>query len=377
VGAGEGFLEARPRHDRIVLFGATGFTGQLIARRLDQLAIPFTMAVRDAAAARALRSQLRTAPAVEIVDVLERGQVRRAVAGARIVVSCVGPYNLFGHGLLEECRGQDLVYIDLTGEQEFVRRSREDVLSHPTRCTFLHSIAFESTLADLLASSIIRPGAAVSDVSSFYRFANSRPSPGTYLTMKVAQLFPTYSVAAGALQETAPLSCEQQFQDESGNGFAALFVPYPEVLFFHDRYRPTTAGSYLLLSAAEATFARRAGGGKAPQLSTILEQHRRSRRAGPAAAERRKQEFSLTVVATEQSGSRERTRIAGRDMYEITALLVVHVVEAVLNGARLPAGAPAPAEIGIWGEIWTRLEAEGLIDAAPGAPLHSTAGPLP
>jgi short subunit dehydrogenase-like uncharacterized protein len=350
------------RDPRIVLLGATGYTARLIARRLDASGIPFTLAARDEARAQALRAELKTRPPVVTLDVLDVGQVARVADRADVVVNCVGPYNLFGQVVLQECRTRELVYIDLAGEQEFIRRSLEEHASTATRATILHSIAFESTLADLLAGDTLCPHTSYRSISSFYSFASSRPSPGTHLTMRLAAQFPSYRLTSGVLTRAAPLSFEEPIDFEAPDGMtAALFMPYPEVVLFGHRYRTADAGSFLLMSDAEALFARATRGRPAPPVDAVLEQHGRQRRAGPGGRERRQQRFTLTVHAVAADGERRTRRLVGSDMYEITALLVLQVVEAVWAGSALPEGVLTPSQIPVWNGIWSRLEADGLV----------------
>jgi short subunit dehydrogenase-like uncharacterized protein len=351
---------------RIALLGATGFTGRLIARRLDRAGIPFTIGARDAARAHALQAELETRPAAMPIDVTQAAQVARVVDDADIVISCVGPYSVYGRVLLEHCRCRPLLYLDVTGEQEFVRASLAADATSPARASIVHSVAFESALADLLAAELVAPHAQYRSIGTYYSFAKSRPSPGTHLTMRVAPHFPAYRLQAGVLHETAPFAFEAALDFAAPAGeTAALFVPYPEVLFFGGRYRTADAGSFVLMSDAEALFARAARSvGATRPLATILAQHARQRRAGPGQTERAQQRFTLTLHAVAADGSRRTGRLAGCDMYGITALLVQHVVEAVLAGATVPPGVHAPAALPVWDGIWARLEAERLV-AAP------------
>lgn len=345
----------------IVLLGATGYTGRLIAHRLDSSGIPFVIAVRREEKAGKLRGELRNPPAVRIVDATDAQQVGRLVDDAAVVINCVGPYNLYGDVVLEECRRRALVYVDLCGEQEFIRRSFAQSASVADGATVLHSIAFESALADLLAHELLPTDVFYRSVASYYSFAHSRPSPGTHLTMRLAPHFPTYHVEDGILTPAAPLSLEEPVDLGSEGATTAFFMPYPEVLFFGARYRTSDAGSYILVSSSEALFLRASRGRSAPAVDVILEQHARKSRQGPSEGERSRQEFTLTVHAVEADGRSHTARLAGRDMYGITAVLVHCVVEAVHAGAEIPTGVLAPSQLPVWGGLWERLAAEELI----------------
>jgi short subunit dehydrogenase-like uncharacterized protein len=346
--------------DAIVLFGGTGYTGGLIARELHVRDIPFTIASREEARGQALRDRLGSTAPVVVADVTDRASFIGALDRAAVVINCVGPYNLFGAALITECRRRELVYVDLCGEQDFVRRSMEDAVDDGPS-TILHSIAFESTLADLLAAGMVAVGQSCASICSYYSFAASRPSPGTHLTMKASRHFPTYRVTAGRLEKAEPLSFEDRGGFGDGLSGIAAFMPYPEVLFFWRRYRPREASSFLLMGASEAALARAARTSPAADLPSIVDQHRRRRREGPSDAERKRQAFTLTVRSVQETGEEQVRQIAGRDMYRVSALLVIHLVEFLSAGATLPKGVLAPAELPVWTGLWTRLQEQGLI----------------
>ena len=350
----------------IVLFGATGYTGTLIARELDSRCIPFTIAARDEARGRALQSRLTHQARVRVADVTAPDSLARALDGAAIVVNCVGPYNVFAAPLIEACRHRDTVYVDLSGEQEVVLRSLE-AGRNGAAATILHSIAFESTLADLLAAEMIQPGQRYARISSYYSFQASRPSPGTRLTMNTARYFPTYCVRAGELERSDPLAFDERVVlDPTGVPQTAVFMPYPEVLFFWKQYRAHEAGSFLVMNSTEAALASAARPTPASDLRSVLELHRSRRREGPAEAERQRQAFTLTVRAVRADGAETTRYVAGHDMYRLTALLVLQVVEFLIAGGTLPKGVLAPGSLPVWSGIWETLRDQGVITARDG-----------
>ena len=74
---------------RIVLYGATGFTGRLTAAALVADDAELTVAGRDAGAVDALARRLGCRGVVARAETAELG---RAFAGAAVVVSCAGPF---------------------------------------------------------------------------------------------------------------------------------------------------------------------------------------------------------------------------------------------------------------------------------------------
>jgi short subunit dehydrogenase-like uncharacterized protein len=113
----------------IVVYGASGFTGQLVAeylaahykgdrsltwamagRSLDKLA-----AVRDAIGAR------KDTPLIA-ADASDPASLQAMIAQARLVLSTVGPYQLYGSELVAACVASGTDYVDLCGEPVWMRQ---------------------------------------------------------------------------------------------------------------------------------------------------------------------------------------------------------------------------------------------------------------
>ena len=117
-------------HD-IVLFGATGFTGELTAAYLAEHApegLRWALAgrnqekleaVRDASGA--ARPELKNLPLLQ-ADSSDDASLRALAESTRVVITTVGPYLQYGEPLVAACAAAGTDYVDLTGEPEFVDR---------------------------------------------------------------------------------------------------------------------------------------------------------------------------------------------------------------------------------------------------------------
>jgi short subunit dehydrogenase-like uncharacterized protein len=113
-------------HD-IVLYGATGFVGQLVAKYLarDPEGSRFSWAIagRNPAKLSALRTVLAdAAPEIIVADTSDRPSIDAMVSKARVVVTTAGPYAEYGgDAVVEACVKQGRHYADLSGEYWFQR----------------------------------------------------------------------------------------------------------------------------------------------------------------------------------------------------------------------------------------------------------------
>lgn len=107
----------------IILVGATGFTGALIAHWFTEHApttLKWALAGRSLQKLEACKSALsdrdRTAPSILVVDTSVEEQCVSLVKKAKVIVTTVGPYALLGESLLGACAKHGTHYCDLTGE---------------------------------------------------------------------------------------------------------------------------------------------------------------------------------------------------------------------------------------------------------------------
>jgi short subunit dehydrogenase-like uncharacterized protein len=113
----------------IVVYGATGFTGQLVAEYLaahykGDANLKWAMAGRSKDKLAAVRDAIG-APAdtpLIVADASDPASLKAMVAQAKSVISTVGPYLLYGSELLAACVASGTDYFDLCGEPPWMRR---------------------------------------------------------------------------------------------------------------------------------------------------------------------------------------------------------------------------------------------------------------
>jgi short subunit dehydrogenase-like uncharacterized protein len=138
----------------LVVFGATSFVGRILAGYLaDEFGVDGKL--RWAAAGRsrdkleALRRSLGTAAArLELIetDAADAAGLARMCGQARVIVSTVGPYALFGEPLVKACADTGTDYCDLTGEVQWMRRmiATYEAAAKKSGARIVHSCGFDS-----------------------------------------------------------------------------------------------------------------------------------------------------------------------------------------------------------------------------------------
>jgi short subunit dehydrogenase-like uncharacterized protein len=106
---------------RIVVFGATGYTGELTARALvDRGATP-VLAGRNAARLDALASELGGGLETRVADVSVPDTLRELVGRGDVLISTVGPFATLGEPAIDAAIAAGAHYLDSTGEAGFIR----------------------------------------------------------------------------------------------------------------------------------------------------------------------------------------------------------------------------------------------------------------
>lgn len=176
----------------VVMFGATGFTGELTARHLASR-MPakgrWALAGRNQTKLEAVRERLaQDFPALAelpllIADSSDPDSLREVAESTSVVISTVGPYLRYGEGLVSACAEAGTDYVDLTGEPEFVDemyvKYHQTALESGAR--LVHSCGFDSIPHDLGALFTVRqlPSDARITVRGVVR-SNAAFSGGTF-----------------------------------------------------------------------------------------------------------------------------------------------------------------------------------------------------
>ena len=146
-------------HD-VVLFGATGFTGRLVAEYLvlhgpPSLRLALAGRSRDKleAARRdlAVHSPRATELPLLLGDARDQVAVEAMASSARVVCTTVGPYSKYGAALVAACARVGTDYCDLTGEVPFMRETidRHDATAKTSGARIVHACGFDSIPSDL------------------------------------------------------------------------------------------------------------------------------------------------------------------------------------------------------------------------------------
>ncbi len=152
-------LNMNPQFD-VIVFGATSFVGQILAQYLSdtfnndesQETLNWAIAGRsqsklDEVKAKINQPELTTLQA----DAHDEAAIRAMCGQAKVIISTVGPYALYGETLVKVCAETGTDYCDLTGEVQWIDRMLEkyEASAKESGARIVHCSGFDSIPSDM------------------------------------------------------------------------------------------------------------------------------------------------------------------------------------------------------------------------------------
>ncbi|UPK32108.1 saccharopine dehydrogenase NADP-binding domain-containing protein [Bradyrhizobium sp. 186] len=142
----------------IVLYGATGFTGRLVAEYLaaqygDDKKLTWAMAGRSRDKLASVRDAIGAAADTPLIiaDASDPVSLQAMVDQAKVVITTVGPYQLYGSDLLAACVASGTDYMDLCGEPIWMKQmiDKQEAAAKASGARIMFSCGFDSVPFEL------------------------------------------------------------------------------------------------------------------------------------------------------------------------------------------------------------------------------------
>jgi hypothetical protein len=302
----------------IAVYGASGHTaGFVLAEMLRRGHTPIAVG-RD----NTKMPKMRVAP-LDDADALDR-----ALAGAEAVINCAGPFLDTARPLVEAALRAGAHYFDVTAEQGSALSTLEqfDAPARQHDVVVVPAAGFYGGLGDLLATHAMHGRTHADRIDIAIALDSWWPTRGTRST-GARNTAPRLTISDGELTQLGPSAPKTWNFPQPFGTQEVIELPFTETILLSRHVRVREMHNYL---------------NQAP-----LRDLRDPATPEPVAADaqgRSNQHFLIDVIA--RSGDEERRVTAsGRDIYAITAPIVVEAVERVCQSTRHNAGAFALGQL--------------------------------
>ncbi|HBN32220.1 MAG TPA: saccharopine dehydrogenase, partial [Rhodobacteraceae bacterium] len=147
-------MPTESREFDIIVYGATGYTGRLVAEYLkDKTGLKWAMAGRSLSKLEEVRDLIGAASDTDLIvaDASDSASLDAMAKRAKVVLTTVGPYQLYGNELVAACVANGTDYTDLCGEPAWMRQKidQHDAAAKASGARIVFSAGFDSIPFDL------------------------------------------------------------------------------------------------------------------------------------------------------------------------------------------------------------------------------------
>ncbi len=334
-----------------LIYGANGYSGELIAREARARGLAPILAGRNATALQALAGSLGLEHRAFALD--EPAALRHALRDCGLVLNCAGPFSATSAPLLEACLEGRVHYLDITGEIDvFAHAHAQHARAVRAGIVLCPGCGFDVVPTDCLAAQLklLLPTA---DHLVLAFEAGGGPSRGTALT-SVEGLGSGGRVRVDGTLRRVPLAWKTRtFERPDAGGHSvrrsAMTIPWGDVFTAFVSTGIPNIEVYMALSPTTIARARRLRWlrpllGSAP-VQKFLKRRVEHSVQGPSADARDASETHVWGEASDALGNRVALRLRTPNGYALTATAATGIAQHFLAGGAIDPGYRTPSQI--------------------------------
>jgi short subunit dehydrogenase-like uncharacterized protein len=328
-----------------LIYGANGYTGELIAREAARRDMKPVLAGRNRAAVEALASELRLDRRIFAL-----GDLRATESGLKdcaVVLNCAGPFSHTAKPMIDACFLTHTHYLDITGEiAVFEMAAAHDAVAKMANIMLLPGVGFDVVPTDCLAADLKSQLPSATHLALAFR-GLGRTSRGTTLTA-LERMSTGGTIRRNGKLIPVPMAWKtRQIDFGDGRGpIATVTVPWGDV---STAYYTTGIPNIEVYTAFKSWFRRLAKSsryfswliGAAPMQSFLKSQIKAMPR-GATAEQRARSTSYLWGEVRDDSGHVVTARFRAPDGYTLTVFTALAIVDKALSG-QTPIGFQTPA----------------------------------
>ncbi|MBO3457482.1 saccharopine dehydrogenase NADP-binding domain-containing protein [Aetokthonos hydrillicola Thurmond2011] len=331
---------------KVLLYGATGYVGKLIAQLAKRDSLDIILAGRNRESVAAQANELGLEFRVFSLD--SAAVIESALADVFVVLNCVGPFSLSAKPLVDACLKVGTHYTDIAGEvPEFQALLERDAEAKAAGIMLLPGIGFGVVPTDCLAVYLKSQLPTANKLTLIYE-TQGGVSQGTANTV-----LPNLHVMGVVRKDGKLISAQpgaKSLRIDLGDGFVtAVTNPWRADLvtaYYSTKIENievyTVFPAPLPLLMQSSRYLR--GIFDSPLFQSGIKSLLKTLPSGPTEAERAKGKTRVLGIVEDETGQKIQARLEGSEAYDLTALTAVATIKHILQG-QTELGFQTPASV--------------------------------
>lgn len=341
-----------------MIYGANGYTGELIAREAKRRNLQPTLAGRNRERIERLADELNLP--YRVFDLQDSAEAAQQIKGMELVLHCAGPFSATSAPMIEACLAAKAHYLDITGEISVFEHAQSlHARAERAGVVLCPGVGFDVIPTDCVASAL---KAALPDATQLCLGFDSRSgfSPGTAKT-SVEGLAQGGKVRRGGKIVTVPLAYQTRRIDFGEGEKLAMTIPWGDVsTAYHSTGIPDIevyipAPPSMIKGLQRANYVRWLLRMKPVQ--ELLKKRIEKTVKGPDEATRNRLPTYVWGEATNAAGQKKTARIKTANGYSLTVAGSLTVVEHLLK-TKPAGGSYTPSKL-LGAELIEKLPGSG------------------
>jgi short subunit dehydrogenase-like uncharacterized protein len=331
--------------DPWLLYGANGYTGELIAREAVKIGLRPVLAGRSKDKIQKLAAELGCASAV--FDLNDHTSLVSSLSGMVAVLHCAGPFSRTARSMMQGCLATHVHYLDITGEIEVFELAHSvDAKAHRAGVVLCPGVGFDVVPTDSVAAKLKQALPDATHLALGFD-SNSGLSKGTAKTAIEAAGSGSRVRRDGRIVDVPFASRTREIDFGSGKRLA-VGIPWGDV---STAFYTTGIPNIEVFTAASERAVQRMR--RANMLGGLLRQrwikeimkYRIERRVQPPSQTQRDSNPSFVWgEATNAAGQTKTARLRTANGYSLTVMSALGILRQVLAHPRM-AGFTTPSEL--------------------------------
>ncbi len=334
---------------KLIIYGATGYTGELITREAKRQCMTPVLAGRSRAKIAALASELKLPS--NAFGLESASNIAEALRGVRLVLNCAGPFSKTADPLMRACLAAKAHYLDITGEIDILEGAhRFDADAKAAGVVVCPGAGFDVVPTDCIALMLKKALPEATELALGFELSGRRMSAGTAKTL-VEGLGKSGKIRRAGRIVDSPLGRGLRRIDFGRGAKLAMPIPWGDVAsaFYTTGIPDITV--FTPISPVSLAIARLTNGVgpvlRSPRLQTWLVKKIEKDVRGPDVSTREASPAWVWGEAKDAHGRSHTIRIVTSNGYSLTVFSSLALAQHLMSNA-CPPGCWTPA--GLVGE---------------------------